>query len=115
MRINGMIGWLSHALGTPGADTGSLVTQLARAQNKPTLTYDVSPIGGRTHGNEHREFLKDNSTPTNDLFLLRRRPWLGVFASLNPFSIGDLIERPLARLELTDRTKFVPPCSASKN
>ncbi|HTQ21127.1 hypothetical protein [Mycobacterium sp.] len=29
---------------------------------------------------------------------------MGVFASLNPFSIGDLIERPLARLELTDRT-----------
>jgi hypothetical protein len=29
---------------------------------------------------------------------------LGVFASLNPFFISDLIERPLARLELTDRT-----------
>ena len=27
-----------------------------------------------------------------------------MFASLNPFAIGDLIERPLARLELTERT-----------
>jgi hypothetical protein len=51
-----------------------------------------------------REFLKTTPPPQTDLFLLRRRPKLGVFASLNPFSVGDLIERPLARLELTDRT-----------
>ena len=51
-----------------------------------------------------REFLKTTPPPQTNLFLLRRRPWLGAFASLNPFSIGDLIERPLARLELTDRT-----------
>jgi hypothetical protein len=49
-----------------------------------------------------REFLKTTPPPQTNLFLLRRRPWLGVFASLNPFSVGDLIERPLARLELTD-------------
>jgi hypothetical protein len=35
---------------------------------------------------------------------MRRRPRLGIFASLNPFFIGDLIDRPLARLELNDRT-----------
>jgi hypothetical protein len=51
-----------------------------------------------------REYLTTTPPPQTNLFLLRRRPWLGVFASLNPFSIGDLIERPLARLELTDRT-----------
>lgn len=49
-------------------------------------------------------FLRTTPPPQTELFLLRRRPWLGVFAGLNPFSIGDLIERPLARLELTDRT-----------
>lgn len=29
---------------------------------------------------------------------------VGAFASINPFFVGDLIDRPLARLELTDRT-----------
>jgi hypothetical protein len=51
-----------------------------------------------------RRFLKTTPPPQTQLFLLRRRPWLGVFSGLNPFFIGDLIERPLARLELTDRT-----------
>lgn len=49
-------------------------------------------------------YLKTTPPPRTDLFLLRRRSRLGVFASLNPFFLGDLIERPLARLELTDRT-----------
>lgn len=49
-------------------------------------------------------YLRTSPPPRTDLFLLRRRPWLGVFAGLNPFFFGDLIERPVARLELTDRT-----------
>jgi hypothetical protein len=51
-----------------------------------------------------RGMLKTTPPPRTDLFLLRRRSRLGVLASFNPFFISDLIERPLARLELTDRT-----------
>ena len=51
-----------------------------------------------------RRFLKTTPPPQTQLFLRRRRPWLGVLSGLNPFFIGDFIERPLARLELTDRT-----------
>jgi hypothetical protein len=51
-----------------------------------------------------RWFLRTTPPPQTQLFLLRRRPWLGVFAGLNPFFFGDVIRRPLARLELTDRT-----------
>jgi hypothetical protein len=51
-----------------------------------------------------REFLRTTPPPRTELYLLRRRSRLGVFASLNPFFISDLIDRPLARLELTDRT-----------
>jgi hypothetical protein len=50
------------------------------------------------------QMLRTTPPPRTDLYLLRRRPRLGVFAGLNPFFVGDLIERPLARLELTDRT-----------
>ena len=51
-----------------------------------------------------RDFLRTTPPPQTQLFLLRRRPRLGVFAGLNPFFFGDLIDRPLARLELTDQT-----------
>ena len=51
-----------------------------------------------------RWFLRTTPPPRTELFLLRRRPWFGVFAGLNPFYFGDVIERPLARLELTDQT-----------
>lgn len=51
-----------------------------------------------------RWFLRTTPPPQTELYLLRRRPRLGVFAGLNPFFIGDVISRPLARLELTDQT-----------
>ncbi len=49
-------------------------------------------------------FLRTTPPPQTESYLLRRRPRLGAFAGLNPFFFGDLLERPLARLELTDRT-----------
>src|ERR1700710_2966733 len=52
----------------------------------------------------NRTVLKTTPPPRTNLFLLRRRSRLGVFASINPFFISHLIERPLARLELTDHT-----------
>lgn len=50
-------------------------------------------------------FMRTTPPPRTGVYLLRRRPQTGVFASVvNPFFIGDLIERPVARLELTDQT-----------
>lgn len=48
-------------------------------------------------------WLRTTPPPQTDLYLLHRRSRLGVFAGLNPFFVGALLERPLARLELTDR------------
>jgi hypothetical protein len=49
-------------------------------------------------------YLQITPPPRTELFLLPRRPRLGLLTGVNPFFFGDVVRRPLARLELTDRT-----------
>jgi hypothetical protein len=51
-----------------------------------------------------RELMRTTPPPQTKLFLLRRRPRLGVLGGFLPVVFADLIERPLARLEITDGT-----------
>jgi hypothetical protein len=48
--------------------------------------------------------LNTTPPPRTAVFLLRRRPLIGVFSGLNPFYLDILRSRPLAVLELTDST-----------
>jgi hypothetical protein len=48
--------------------------------------------------------LNTTPPPKTFVFLLRRRPLVGVFSGLNPFNLGSLRSHPLALLELTDST-----------
>ena len=49
-----------------------------------------------------RSQLKTTPPPRTAVFLLRRRPFLGVLSILNPFNLGILRSHPLATLEITE-------------